>query len=127
MKKLLFAGLLGLYILSAPSFANEQRTMSVQHLTGASSYFKINVLDEGLLSGMYPGWCADWASLIEDATYDTKFYSSYSTHLPEGLIAHPENLDEVNWLINQNFVGKNAGGGLGVYSSGDVQVAIWTL
>jgi hypothetical protein len=127
MKKLLFAGLLGLFILSAPSFANEQRTMSVQHLTGASSYFKINVLDEGLLTGMYPGWCADWASLIEDATYDTKFYSSYSTHLPEGLIAHPENLDEVNWIVNQNFVGKNAGGGLGVYTSGDVQVAIWTL
>jgi hypothetical protein len=76
MKKLLFAGLLGLLILSAPTFANEQRTMGVQHLTVASSYFKINVLDEGLLTGMYPGWCADWASLIEDATYDTKFYSS---------------------------------------------------
>lgn len=127
MKNLLFAWFLGLFILSAPTFANEQRTMSVQHLSGASSYFKINVLDEGLLTGVYPGWCADWASLIEDATYETKFYSSYSLNLPEGLIAYPENLDEVNWLINQNFVGKNAGGSLGVYTSGDVQIAIWTL
>jgi hypothetical protein len=127
MKKLLFAGLLLLSALSHSAFSNDERLMTVQHLSGAASYFKITMKDDGLLSGSYPGWCADWASLIEDATYETKFYSSYSTQLPEGLIAHPENLDEVNWLINQNFVGKNAGDLLGTYTSGDVQLAIWTL
>ena len=127
MKKLLFAGLLLLSALSHSAFSNDERLMTVQHLSGAASYFKITMKDDGLLSGSYPGWCADWASLIEDATYETKFYSSYSIQLPEGLIAHPENLDEVNWLINQNFVGKNAGDLLGTYTSGDVQLAIWTL
>ncbi len=127
MKKLLFAGLLLLSALSHSAFSNDERLMTVQHLSGAASYFKITMTDDGLLSGSYPGWCADWASLIEDATYETKFYSSYSTQLPEGLIAHPENLDEVNWIANQNFVGKNAGGSLGIYTSGDVQIAIWTL
>ena len=127
MKRLLFAGLLLLSTLSHSAFSNDERSMTVQHLTGATSYFKITMMDDGLLSGSYAGWCADWASLIEDATYETKFYSSYSPQLPEDLIAHPENLDEVNWLINQNFVGKNAGDSLGTYTSGDVQLAIWTL
>lgn len=127
MKTFFLSTLLGLMIFNFPSYANESRTMDVEHLSGDSSYFKIKVSDNGLLSGVYPGWCADWASLIEDATYETKFYSSYSENLPDGLISYPENLDEVNWIANQDFVGKNAGNGLGVYTSGDVQIAIWTL
>ena len=106
----------------------EERILTVQHLQGERSYFSINIQDSGLLQGSYPGWCADWDRQIEDNTpYSFKFYSSYNENLPEGLIAKPENLDEVNWIINQRFVGRDAGNDLGVYTSGDVQLAIWSL
>lgn len=124
MKKLLIAGLC---LVSSMVFA-EERIMTVQHLQNQSSYFSIKIQDNGLLKGTYPGWCADWARQIEDNTpYHFKFWNSYSDNIPAGLVDKPENLDEVNWLANQKFVGKNAGNGLGVYTSGDVQLAIWTL
>jgi hypothetical protein len=124
MKHLLISGLL---LMSGLAFAEEQ-TMTVQHLQNQSSYFKIDVMDSGTLKGSWPGWCADWDRQIEDNTpYNYKFYSSYNQNLPAGLIDKPEFLDEVNWLINQNYVGKNAGGNLGIYTAGDVQLAIWTL
>ena len=53
-------------------------------------------------------------------------FSSYES-LPAGLVDHPENFDLVNWIINQDFVGKPAGGSLGNYTTGDVQRAIWEL
>jgi hypothetical protein len=119
--------LIALCAFSISVFA-ENRTMMVRHLQNASSYFSISVQDSGLLNGTYPGWCIDWNHPIEDeTTYSMKFYSSYNQNLPAGFVAHPENLDKVNWLINQDFVGKTAGGSLGIYTSGDVQLAIWTL
>ena len=79
------------------------------------------------LTGVYEGWCIDTDRLISDNTnYTAKVYSSYEP-LPAGLVEHPENLDLVNWIINQNYVGKPAGGSLGNYTYGDVQLAIWTL
>lgn len=123
MKKWILTGLLA---LSATVYAQD-RTMTLKHLQNANSYFSIDIQDSGLLKGTYPGWCIDWNRPIEDGTYNIKFYSSYNENLPSGLVAKPEHLDEVNWLINQNFVGKNAGNGLGTYTSGDVQLAIWTL
>jgi hypothetical protein len=125
MKKLVFAAFLSLASLGA--IANE-RIMTVKHLENAQSYFRISIEDDGLLNGNYPGWCADWAAQIEDdVPYSFKFYSSLRSDFPPGLIDKPENLDEMNWVLNQKFVGKNAGGGLGLYTSGDVQLALWTL
>lgn len=124
MKKWL---LVSLSFLSLHAFA-QNRTMSIQHLQNANSYFSISVTDDGTLSGTYPGWCVDWNRLIQDNTpYPVKFYSSIRDNFPAGVVAHPENLDEMNWLLNKKFVGKTAPNGFGVYTSGDVQVAIWTL
>lgn len=124
MKKWLMSGLC---LLSATAFA-APGTVTVQHLTNASSYFSIKIEGNENFEGTYPGWCTNWAKLIEDnVPYTFNWYSSYSENIPAGLIAHPENLDEMNWLINQKFVGKNAGNGLGMYTAGDVQLAIWTL
>ena len=104
------------------------RTMSVEHLSTGKSYFKVNVNDSGLLKGTYPGWCADWNYRIEDnINYESTFWSSLSPNVPTDVVNKPENLDEVNWLINQNMVGKLSPSGLGRYTIGDVQLAIWTL
>lgn len=101
--------------------------MSIRHLT-SGTYFNVSVQDSGLLNGNYPGWCADWNTPIEDdRVYQTRFYSSLSSTLPTDVVDHPEYLDEVNWLINQNLVGRPAPDNLGVYTMGDIQLAIWGL
>ncbi len=127
MKQLLVAGVFGLAVLNG-AFA-ETAGMSVERPEGGKSYF--NVLLAGsadLKDGKYAGWCADWNREIEqNRTYNYRFFSSYNQNLPTGLVDYPESLDEVNWIVNKNFVGKDAGGGLGTYTSGDVQLAIWTL
>lgn len=126
MKSFLLA-LIAFSSLGGQAFA-EERVMTVQHLQNQSSYFKIDVLDESILKGSYKGWCADWDRAIEDNTpFSYKWYNSYSDKIPAGLIAKPENLDEMNWVINRDFVGRDAGNDLGVYTAGDVQLAIWTL
>jgi hypothetical protein len=51
--------------------------------------------------------------------------SSYKT-LP-GFIQKPQNMDLVNWIINQDFVGTASSGGFGNFTGDDVQVAIWSL
>ncbi|MFP5387550.1 MAG: hypothetical protein ACLGHN_15855 [Bacteriovoracia bacterium] len=128
MKKTFFALFLSATSLSAPAWALQERVMTVERLSNASSYFRINIQDGGLLQGSFAGWCADWASKIEDGkTYHAKFYSSYQEDIPAGVVDKPENLDEMNWLINQHAVGKTSPGGHGTYTSGDVQLAIWTL
>jgi hypothetical protein len=117
-----------LFLFSGLALADANRTMSVEHLLTGKSYFKVTVQDDGLLNGVYPGWCADWNTRIEDNTiYNSKFYSSLAANIPGDVVDHPEYLDEVNWIINQNFVGKTAPSGLGIYTIGDVQLAIWSL
>lgn len=124
--KMLF-GFLLLTLASSSAFA-QNRSMSVEHLATGSSYFNVNVSDSGLLKGNYKGWCADWSYPIEDGiNYQSHFWSSLAADIPEDVVNKPENLDEVNWLINQNFVGQQAPNGLGAYTIGDVQLAIWTL
>lgn len=113
-------------MLPLSSFAND-RMMSVDR-SYPEAYFQIKVQDEGTLNGQWAGWCTDWGTLIEEGVnYKAKYYSSYSQDLPPGLVDHPENLDEVNWIINQHFVGQTSDSGLGAYTKGDVQLAIWTL
>lgn len=127
MKQTLAITFMGL-LLSWGANAREERIMTVQHLQDADSYFRIDVTDQTILKGSYKGWCADWDKPIDDNTpFAYKFYSSYSDRIPAGLIAKPENLDEMNWVLNQDFAGRPAQGDLGVYTSGDVQLAIWTL
>ena len=59
-------------------------------------------------------------------TYTANVYSSYET-LPAGTVEYPENLDLVNYIINQEYAdtASNCDGTL--YTYGDVQKAIWTL
>ncbi len=94
---------------------------------GNNSTFDITISNDGALNGTHEGWCADPNHGIQlDKDYVANVFSSYES-LPAGLVDHPENFDLVNWIINQYFVGKSAGGSLGVYSAGDVQQAIWEL
>jgi hypothetical protein len=92
---------------------------------GAPSYFDIAVSGGTTLDGTYDGYCVDLDGGYVDGIANV--YSSYEP-LPTGVrIEYPENLDLVNWIINQGFVGQPSQGCDGNYTYGDVQWAIWQL
>ena len=87
-------------------------------------------------TGTYDAWCADLDTSIDlfasgggiysntflASVYATQEWnSSLGTIFPT--IETPQNLDVVNWLINQNFTA----GASPAYTSGEVQAAIWQL
>jgi hypothetical protein len=103
----------------------DQVTMRVVH-PGGDSYFNVTITNGGDLNGTYDDWCVDTDHTISpNRNYTADVYSSYET-LPDGLVEYPENLDLINWIINQNFVGQPSVCG-GNYTYGDVQRAIWEL
>ena len=53
-------------------------------------------------------------------TYTVNVYPTTGT-IPAGLVPTPANFPEVNWILNQNFVGKTDTISGGVYTYGDVQ------
>ena len=107
----------------------EQVTMQVSYpYPGGPSYFPVVTVSGGTtIDGTYEGWCVDTDEGIpENTPYTADVYSSYEA-LPVGKIEYPENLDLVNWIINQDYVGQTSPGGYGTYTYGDVQRAIWEL
>ncbi len=119
----------GRYNLAALAAAlPDQVTFKVSYpYGGGPAYFPVTTITGGPLNGTYEGWCIDTLHTIyENTNYTANVYSSYES-LPVGLVDKPQNFDLVNWIINQDFVGKPAGGSLGSYTYSDVQYAIWTL
>lgn len=74
------------------------------------------------IDGTYPFWCVNrFMELWTATTYPADVVCSYRlSQIPAGMIDKPENLDLVNWILNQDFAAK----GWGPYS---VQTAIWAL
>ena len=93
--------------------------------TGAPSYFE-TLVNGDPLTGTYEGWCVDTDHVIYQVWYTADVYSSYED-LPVEVIDIPENLDLVNWIINQDYVGQLSSGCIGNNTYGEVQRAIWTL
>ena len=93
--------------------------------TDGSPYMTVLITNGAFLDGTYDGWCFDADHYISDSiAYEANVYSSYET-LPAGLIEYPENLDIVNYILNQDYVGKTSPGGYGIYTYSDIQIAIW--
>lgn len=92
---------------------------------GTPSYFDVAISGGTMLDGMYDAYCvdADRGRLVEGIV---NVYSSYEPLPPSVPIEYPENLDLVNWIINQGFEGQPSGCD-GNYTYGDVQWAIWQL
>jgi hypothetical protein len=99
---------------------------------GDPSYFDARLEGDGAvvlgINGTSDAFCVDTDhSMVAEKTYT--IISVYSSHLnlPEGLVEFPENLDLVNYILNQAYIGKSSPGGYGTYTYGDVQRAIWEL
>lgn len=100
---------------------NNQVTLRITDYPSAGdpSYFKMQVTSGGYIStydmgygpGIYEGWCIDLDHTIQiNADYSAYLYSSYET-LPgwmvgAGFIENPENLDKVNYLVNNFAAGQ---------------------
>jgi len=122
VKKL--GGLAGLE-LGLPATA----TVSVTYpVIGGPSYFPtVTVTNDGHLNGAYNGWCVDTDHVIyENTPYVANVYSSYENITGLGLVEYPQNFDLVNWILNQNYIGKPSACG-GNYTYGDIEYAIWSL
>jgi len=94
---------------------------------GSQSYFEDHISGGTILDGMYIGGCLDIGHFISPSViYTANVYSSYEGLPPTVTIDHPENLDLINWIVNQNFIGKTASDG-NPFTWGDVQEAMWAL
>lgn len=76
---------------------------------------------------MYDAWCVDTDRQIDEDTTYTGAVLELGDPAIAGLIEYPENLDLVVYILNQKYPGSASPGGLGIYTYGDVQRAIWTL
>ncbi len=103
-----------------------------------SSYFDATIYDvvgDSVFDGsVFDAYCIDADRVIglgNSRRFVGQVYSSYET-LPANFtqgtyLENPQNLDLVNWIINQGFIGKTSSDNGKVFSSSDVQIAIWTL
>lgn len=92
------------------------------------TYFDAIISNGGDLDGTYDSWCVDVGHTIYPGTLyeDIEVWSSYE-ELPEyATIDKPENLDLVNYLVNNYAVGDASISG-GNFTMCDIQRAIWTL
>ena len=99
---------------------------------GGPAYFPSIDVDAGVdpLTGEYKGWCVSTSiGITEGVLYNANVFSSYDPMLPLGLVDYPENLAKINWILNQQFVGKptSCNPDLPAYTYGSVQRAIWSL
>jgi Flp pilus assembly pilin Flp len=93
-------------------------TENVAH-PGGDSYFNTTV--SGDITGTFDGFCIDTTRGISTGpTYNSEVWSSYDPSFPDGVIGYKENLDLVNYIINQDYTAHG-------YTMGDVQRAIWTV
>lgn len=97
-----------------------------------TAFLEITVSGGTSLDGTYGGYCAATALDISLKCYSAEVFSSYDPNIPAsllGMIIHPENLPLVNYMMNQDYVGKPSGpDGTGdPYTYADVQMAKWVL
>jgi hypothetical protein len=98
----------------------------VSYPGGGDSYLDGMVLNGGLLDGTYDNWCVDTDhEIMPGETYHTEVLSSLEP-LPPGLLEFPENIDMVNFVLNEGYPGTESLSA-GPFTWGDVQHALWTL
>ena len=104
--------------------------MKVNLNTFNDSYFKVDVFDPlstTVLDGTHKGWCVVYGDIINlGRDFNAEVYSTLA-NIPGDWLEGKSNLDSLNYVINQNYVGQSSLNGYGNYTPGDVQVAMWHL
>lgn len=118
------------YTDSTFSYLVPQTVPGAEPLPDPVSFWDAIILDTDM-QGIYEGWCL--RSQISLATYGLRnsVFNDYQTDvfcpasLPQGVVAYPENLGLVEYLINQINAQALLGGA--TIKQSDVQGVIWTL
>jgi hypothetical protein len=81
---------------------------------------------DGLIDDVYcvvPG-----TEYVPDTVITGNLYLASAASVPAGLVGLPDNLDNLSWLMNQQFENQDNGDGTGEnYTTGEIQAAIWRL
>jgi len=98
---------------------------------GSPSYWDCTISGAGdswePWNGTWDAWCVDTDNdLNQDVSHTIQLLSSYSVD-GLALIDFPENMDLVNWIINQGFPYRFCNAAQRYYTYGDIQRAIWDL
>lgn len=101
---------------------------------GDNAYFGFEILDSDLAGTDLEGWCIDVDGYLEvEGPYDFNVYSSYEdiSGLEDAkgnpIVENGDKFDEVNWIMNQDFIGKVSPISGETYTYGMIQWAIWQL
>jgi hypothetical protein len=107
----------------------DEVTIKVTH-PGVDSYFDVEISGGNLLDDTYDSFCIDTDLNINPGReYTAVVYSSYDDHVDDttNVVEYHGNLTKVNWIINQYWVGQDCDCADRLFTSGDVQRAIWEL
>lgn len=94
---------------------------------GGDSYFSIEINSDDILKGNYNSvWCVDFDKFLKNGhCFEADVYAS-TGEFPSENFENPTTFGAINWIVNQDFVGKPSLDG-GTYDLADVQGAIWKL
>ncbi|WP_396601172.1 hypothetical protein [Algibacter sp. R77976] len=106
----------------------ESVSLSTTENPADNAYFTFEILDTDLAATGLEGWCGDVDGYLEvEGPYTFNVYSSYEDFPTEGNFENPQNMPAVNWLMNQDYIGKVSPISGETYTYGMVQWAIWQL
>lgn len=112
--------------LGALEAALPDQVLMLLAFPGGDSTVNVWISSGTYILGPFDGFCIDTdLAILSQIPYIANVYSSYET-LPAGLVEFPENLDLVNYILNQGWYGQSSPSG-GTYTYGDIQRAIWAL
>lgn len=87
----------------------------------------ITSADARLGGKTFDAYCLDAFQFAPDlGTVTANVYVAGVDPLPPGLVEKPENIDLINWVLNEDFTSIPNGEG-GVYTEAEIQSAIWQL
>jgi hypothetical protein len=107
-------------------FALPELTQFRAYLGGSRALFRLELRGEYPLNGSgYNAYCLDRQTEVRSGRwYDAEVIWDWEEL--DGVIDHPENMDLVEWILNQNLVGRRTYCGQ-IVNRDNVQNAIWYL
>jgi hypothetical protein len=105
----------------------EYATSAIVNVTrqGRSSYFNVRIQGEGINADVNNGWCLNHKKELPEGLWlDSGVI--YEWQDLEGVIKYPENMPYIQWIAEQNFVGRETRCGV-IVNRDHVQNAIWAL
>ncbi len=109
-----------------PNFVLPKYAQFAAFYMGKNSMYRLEVRSDGILNGNgYNGWCLDRDAEVYAGRWHNAFVTADWSEL-DGYVDRPENMDLVEWIVRQNYVGRKSFCGK-IVQREDVQEAIWYL